>query len=181
MRTLFITAITAFIGSAALAQDQAAAPATDAAFCDNLKKLVASAQTYFSEVKGEATTIEIRGVPKAYFKSTVELEAGKTVFLGDNDYYPEATTYLVEGKMYSESLLEAYNKYKKAAQDCLGTEWVTMEKDKTNDIFLEDTEFKKFIIKENKKGKKVSIEIYMYNQRELNRWVVEFKMTGVGK
>jgi hypothetical protein len=181
MRKLFITAFVLFIGASAMAQDQAAAPAADGAFCDNLKKLVTSAQTYFSDVKGEGTTIEIRGVPKAYFKSTLELEAGKTVYLGDNDYYPEATTYLVEGKMYSESLLEAYNKLKKAAQDCLGSEWVSMEKDKTNDIFLEDTEFKKFILKENKKGKKVSIEIYMYNQRELNRWVVEFKMTGVGK
>ena len=70
---------------------------------------------------------------------------------------------------------------KKALTECLGEGWVTSEKDKTNDIFLEDTEFKKFIMKENKKGKKVKIELYMYNQRELNKWVVELKVFGIGR
>lgn len=177
MRKLFVPLIALFIANQAQAQGEA----SNEAFCNNLKKLVDAAQTYFQDVKGDPTSIQIRGVPKAYFKSTVEIEAGKTVYLGDNEYYPEATTYLVEGKMYNEALREAYDKYKKAALECLGSEWVSMEKDKTNDIYLEDTEFKKFILKENKKGKKVSVEVYMYNQRELNRWVVELKMTGIGK
>jgi hypothetical protein len=58
---------------------------------------------------------------------------------------------------------------------------VLVEKDKTNDIYLEDTEYRKAIFSENKKGKKVKIELFLYNQRELDSWVVEFKVLGVGK
>ena len=155
--------------------------AQDAAFCNNLKKAVDSAQEYFKEVRGEETTLEIRGIPKAYQKSTVSIEEGVEMLITADEYYPEATTYLAEGRFYSSDLEGHYTKLKEAISDCLGDGWVIAEKDKTNDVFLEDTDFKKFIAKENKKGKKVKIELYMYNQRELSKWVVELKIFGVGR
>lgn len=151
------------------------------ALCDNLKKVVDSSQEYFKEIRGEETSLEIRGVPKTYFKSTVSVKDGVEMLISDDEMYPEATTYLTESRMYSSELEKSYSNLKSAIATCLGDEWVTSEKDKTNDIFLEDTEFKKFIAKENKKGKKVKIELYMYNQRELNKWVVELKIYGIGR
>jgi hypothetical protein len=98
-----------------------------------------------------------------------------------DELYPEATTYIAETSSVSSILQSTYSKMKEVLAECLGEGWETSEKDKTNDIFLEDTEFKKFIMKENKKGKKVKIELYMYNQRELNKWVVELKVFGIGR
>jgi len=157
------------------------ASAQDAAFCDNLTKVLNSAQEYFNEVRGEETSLEIRGVPKAYNRSTVELKEGVEMLISEDVYYPEAVTYLTKARFYSSELESQYQKLKEAVISCIGDGWVTSEKDKTNDIFLEDTDFKKLIAKENKKGKKVKIELYMYNQRELNTWVVELKMYGIGR
>jgi hypothetical protein len=151
------------------------------ALCDNLKKVVDSSQEYFKEIRGEETSLEIRGVPKAYFKSNLLVKEGVEMLITADEMYPEATTYLAESKMFSSELEKSYSSLKAAITACLGDTWVTSEKDKTNDIFLEDTEFKKFIAKENKKGKKVKIELYMYNQRELNKWVVELKIYGIGR
>lgn len=151
------------------------------ALCDNLKKVVDSGQEYFKEIRGEETSLEIRGVPKPYNKSTVLLKDGVEMLITADELYPEAVTYLVEDRFYSSELESSYSKLKEAISACLGDEWVSQEKDKTNDIFLEDTEFKKFILKENKKGKKMKVELYMYNQRELNKWVVELKVFGIGR
>jgi len=149
--------------------------------CENLKKVVDSSQEYFKEIRGEETTLEIRGVEKPYQKSTVELKEGVQMLITADELYPEAITYLDESRFISSELQSSYESLKKQITECLGDGWVTQEKDKTNDIFLEDTEFKKFIMKENKKGKKVKIELYMYNQRELNKWVVELKIFGIGR
>ena len=151
------------------------------AMCESLKKVVDSSQEYFKEIRGEDTSLEIRGVPKSYKKSTVMVNDGVDMLITIDELYPEATTYLAEGKSISSSLKSTYTKMKKALTECLGDGWVTAEKDKMNDIFLEDTEFKKFIMKEDKKGKKVKVELYMYNQRELNKWVVELKIFGIGR
>ncbi len=151
------------------------------ALCDNLKKVVDSSQEYFKEIRGEETTLEIRGVAKPYQKSTAELKEGTEMLITADELYPEAITYLAESRFISSELQSSYESLKKQITECLGDQWVTQEKDKTNDIFLEDTEFKKFIMKENKKGKKVKIELYMYNQRELNKWVVELKIFGIGR
>lgn len=151
------------------------------AMCDNLKKVVDSSQEYFKELRGEETTLEIRGVPKQYQKSTVTIKDGAEMLITADEMYPEAVTYLEESRFISSELQSSYESLKKKLTECLGDEWVTQEKDKTNDIFLEDTEYKKFIMKENKKGKKVKLELYMYNQRELNKWVVELKIFGIGR
>jgi len=149
--------------------------------CENLQKAVSASQDYFKEIRGEETTIAIRGVEKAYQKSSVEVKAGVEMLITADEMYPEAVSYLAESRMFSSQLASSYEQLKTAITSCLGDEWVTSEKDKTNDIFLEDTEFKKLILKENKKGKKVKIELYMYNQRELNKWVVELKIFGIGR
>ncbi|MGB1317688.1 MAG: hypothetical protein ACPG5W_05755, partial [Flavobacteriales bacterium] len=120
------------------------------AMCESLKKVVDSSQEYFKEIRGEETSLEIRGVPKQYLKSTVMIKDGAEMLITADELYPEATTYLGEGKFISPELQSTYSKMKKALTECLGDGWVTSEKDKTNDIFLEDTEFKKFIMKENK-------------------------------
>lgn len=151
------------------------------AMCENLSKVVGASQDYFKEIRGEETSLEIRGVPKPYRKSTVMVKDGVEMLITADELYPEATTYLKESKFISPELQSYYAKMKEMLTSCLGDGWVTSEKDKTNDIFLEDTEFKKFIMKENKKGKKVKIELYMYNQRELNKWVVELKIFGIGR
>lgn len=155
--------------------------AQDDTMCENLKKVVDSSQEYFQEIRGEETTIAIRGVEKPYQKSTVEVKKGVEMLITADEMYPEAVSYLAESKMFSPQLASAYEKLKDQITACLGDEWVASEKDKTNDIFLEDTEFKKYILKENKKGKKVKVELYMYNQRELNKWVVELKIFGIGR
>ena len=151
------------------------------ALCENLKKVVDASQDYFQEIRGEETSLEIRGVPKPYLKSTAVVKEGVEMLITADELYPEATTYLAEGKFISPELQSTYAKMKEALIACLGDEWVSTEKDKTNDIFLEDTELKKLVMKENKKGKKVKIELYMYNQRELNKWVVELKIFGIGR
>ncbi len=174
MKTYILGVILLFaLPMASLAQDDA--------LCENLKKVVDSSQDYFKEIRGEETSLEIRGVPKPYRKSTVQIKEGVEMLITADELYPEATTYLAESKFISPELQSNYAKLKDALTACLGDGWVTSEKDKTNDIFLEDTEFKKFIMKENKKGKKVKIELYMYNQRELNKWVVELKIFGIGR
>lgn len=149
--------------------------------CENLKKVVDSSQEYFSEIRGEETTLDIRGVSKPYQKSTIQLKDGVEMLITADEMYPEAITYLAENRFISSELQSSYETLKKQITECLGDGWVTQEKDKSNDIFLEDTEYKKFIMKENKKGKKVKIELYMYNQRELNKWVVELKIFGIGR
>ena len=159
-----------------------AASAQDDATCENLKKVVAASQEYFKELRGEETTIDIRGVAKPYFKSSVEVKSGVEMLITADEMYPEAVSYLAESRMFSATeLVPTYEKLKASITACLGEGWVASEKDKTNDIFLEDTEYKKFILKEDKKGKKVKIELYMYNQRELNKWVVELKIFGIGR
>lgn len=155
--------------------------AQDNTMCDNLKKVVEASQEYFKEIRGEETTLDIRGVSKPYQKATVVVKDGVEVLITADELYPEAITYLAESRFISPELQASYEKLKEMITECLGDGWVATEKDKTNDIFLEDTEFKKFILKENKKGKKVKIELYMYNQRELNKWVVELKIFGIGR
>lgn len=150
-------------------------------FCANLTTLVNASQEYFKDIRGEETSLEIRGVAKPYQKSTLVLKEGAEMLITADELYPEAVVYLAENRFYSNELEATYSDLKKKITECLGDQWVTEEKDKTNDIYLEDTEYKKFIAKENKKGKRVKVELFMYNQRELNTWVVELKVFGIGK
>ena len=76
---------------------------------------------------------------------------------------------------------EVYQKYLKMVNDCLPSGYTMQEKDKSNNLYLEDTNFKKLVVKEDKKGKKVKMELYIYNQRELDHWVVEFHFYGISK
>ncbi|MCF8256820.1 MAG: hypothetical protein K9J06_04675 [Flavobacteriales bacterium] len=149
--------------------------------CDNVNALLTASQEYFKDVRGEVTTFEIRGVAKPYQKSNTSIKEGVTTYITEDEWYPELVSYLAKTRFYSEELQNEYDRMKKLMADCLGPDWVFVEKDKTNDIYLEDTEYKKAVFTENKKGKKVKIEVFMYNQRELDSWCVEFKMYGIGK
>ncbi len=149
--------------------------------CDNLNRLVESAQEYFTDIRGESISFEIRGVSKPYQESKVQIKEGVTTYITEDEWYPEAVSYLAKTRFYSESLQAEYDRMKQLVADCLGEDWVFVEKDKTNDIYLEDTEYRKAVFSENKKGKKVKVQIFMYNQRELDSWCVEFKVFGLGK
>lgn len=149
--------------------------------CEALNALLSAGKEYFQEVRGESTSFEIRGVSKPYQKSNVTIKEEVTTFITEDEWYPEAVAYLEKTRFYSEALQAEYDRMKKLLADCLGPDWVFVEKDKTNDIYLEDTEYRKAVFTENKKGKKMKIELFMYNQRELDSWCVEFKMYGMGK
>lgn len=177
-RFLAIASILA-ISVSSFAQD------ADKDFCNNLKTMLEGAQTYFKDQKGASTSIEIRGVPKPYFESKVRLHKDKMLYIGDNEYHPEAFTYVAEhtrgGEATPPEMEKIYQKYKKMVEECLPSGYKMEEKDKSNDLYLEDTNFKKLVVKEDKKGKKVKMELYIYNQRELDHWVVEFHFYGIGK
>jgi len=150
------------------------------AACTQVNEIVAAAQDYFAPIRGEATTFDIRGVAKPYQKSKVEVKDGVIMYITEDEWYPEAISYLASTRFYTPELQTEYDRMKKLLSECL-PDWVLVEKDKTNDIYLEDTEYHKAIFSENKKGKKVKIELFMYNQRELDTWTVEFKVQGIGK
>lgn len=177
--TLTILALIAFT-SIGQAQD-----AKNDDFCTNLKAMLTSAEDYFKEQRGASTSIEIRGVPKPYFESKTQLVKGKTLYIADNDYHPEAFTYVAEhsrgGEAAPAEMEQQYQKYKKMVEACITEGWKVEEKTKENDIYLEDTNFKKLVLKQDKKGKKVKMELYIYNQRELDHWVVEFHFYGIGR
>ena len=158
--------------------------ATDAhaqnAECAQVNEVVAAAQDYFAPIRGEAITFDIRGVAKPYQKSKVDVKEGVIMYITEDEWYPEAISYLASTRFYSPELQSEYDRMKKLLSDCF-PDWVMVEKDKTNDIYLEDTEYYKAIYSENKKGKKVKIELFMYNQRELDTWTVELKVKGIGK
>lgn len=155
--------------------------AQDADRCEAFNKLLTAGQEYFKDVRGEATSFEIRGIAKPYQKSEVTIKDGVTTYITEDEWYPEAVAYLAKTRFYSEDLQGEYDRMKKLVADCLGDDWVFVEKDKTNDIYLEDTEYRKAVFTENKKGKKMKVQIFMYNQRELDSWCVEFKIFGMGK
>ena len=177
-RFLAIALITA-VSTSAFSQD------AEKDFCNDLKTMLDGAQTYFKDQKGASTSIEIRGVPKPYFESNVRLHKDKMMYIGDNEYHPEAFTYVAEhtrgGEVTPAEMEKVYQKYKKMVEECIPSGYKMEEKDKNNDLYLEDTDFKKLVVKEDKKGKKVKMELYIYNQRELDHWVVEFHFYGIGK
>ena len=179
MKRLLAIAIATAISASSFAQD------ADKDFCNNLKAMLGGAQTYFKDQKGASTSIEIRGVPKPYFESKVRLDKDKVMYIGDNEYHPEAFTYVAEhtrgGEATPPEMQKVYDEYKKMVEDCLPSGFMMEEKDKSNDLYLEDTNFKKLVVREDKKGKKVKMELYIYNQRELDHWVVEFHFYGIGK
>lgn len=149
--------------------------------CDNLNAIVDAAQEYFGSIRGDETSFEIRGVSKPYQLSNVTITEGVKTYITADEWYPEAVAYTAKTRFYSETLQNEYDRLKQLVADCLGEDWVFVEKDKNNDIYLEDTDYKKAVFSENKKGKKVKVQIFMYNQRELDSWCVEFKVFGIGK
>ncbi len=157
-------------------------------FCDNLKKLVDASRTSFTAVKGEATTRMISGEERPFLKSTVVLKEGTPCYIlntEDAAYYPECDCYIVENSQGGTNppgdISKGYSDLKKALQDCLGDGFKYTEKDKSNDLYLEDTQFKKLVALEQKDGagKRLKLTLFMNNNRVLGHWVVELHIDGI--
>jgi len=154
-------------------------PAED--FCTRLKTMLEAAKDGFSPVKGEATTRMITGHEKKYFKATLKFVDGHECYINDVSSYPECECLLETDTRITEKLSNSYESYKKQIQECLGHEWVIVEKDSTNDYYLKGTKYKKLVAHENITGKKVKFHLYIYSSMIEKKRVVELKFEGLGK
>ena len=113
--------------------------------------------------------------------STLKFVDGHECYINDVTSYPECECLLETDTRITETLSNAYESYTTQIQDCLGDEWVVVEKDATNDYYLEGTKYKKLDIRENITGKKVKFHLYLYSNMIEKKRVVELKFEGIGK
>ena len=178
MKKIILTTISLFaVFTFALAQDD---------LCTNLKKIVDAGNTQFTGLRGEATSKQISGEARPFFVSTAHLGKDKG-YLNDSQEYPAyeelIATSAVKGDVPEAKLVQEFESYKEKIKACFAAspEWKMMDKDKTNDLYLEDTNFRKLVGYEAKKGPKVKFELYMYNNRVAGHWCIELNVEGVGK
>ena len=150
-------------------------------FCSKLKTMLAAAKDGFGSIKGEPTTRMITGHEKKYYMSTLKFVDGHECYINDVTSYPECECLVETDTRITEKLSSAYESYKTQIQDCLGDEWVVVEKDATNDYYLEGTKYKKLDIRENITGKKIKFHLYLYSNMIEKKRVVELKFEGIGK
>ena len=137
-------------------------------------------------MRGEATSKQISGEARPFFVSTTHLGKDKG-YLNDSQEYPAyeelIATSAVKGDVPEAKLVQEFESYKEKINACFAAspEWKMMDKDKTNDLYLEDTNFRKLVGYEAKKGPKVKFELYMYNNRVAGHWCIELNVEGVGK
>ena len=178
MKKIFATILSAFAFiSLAFAQDD---------LCVNLKKILAAGNTQFTELRGEATTKTISGVARPFFVSTAHIGKDKG-YVNDSQEYPAYEEIIaasfVKGEVPEDKLVQEFEGWKEKIKACFAgnTEWKLIEKDKTNDLYLEGTNFRKLVGYEARKGPKVKFELYMYNNRVEGHWCIELNIEGVGK
>lgn len=150
-------------------------------FCTQLKTMLDAAKEGFIPIKGEATTRMITGQEKKFFAANIKFVDDHDCYINDVASYPECECLLATDSRITEQLSASYESYKTQIQDCLGDEWVVMEKDSTNDFYLKGTKFKKLAVRENKTGKKVKFQLYIYSSMIEKKRVVELKFEGLGK
>ena len=150
-------------------------------FCIQLKEMLAAAKDGFKPIIGEATTKMITGKETKLYKSTLKFVDDEECYINDVKSYPECQCLLASDSRITESLTSTYESYKKQIKECLGDEWVIMEKDSTNDYYLKGTRFKKLVVRENITGKKVKFHLYIYSSMIEKKRVVELKFEGIGK
>lgn len=153
----------------------------DKDFCTNLKKIIEASREGFESIKAEPTTRMISGEERPFFKTNVVLQEGSECYIlnsEDAKYYPECECFIGKNNYAPGDLAKVYEDMKKAVKECLPTGWKFTEKDKTNDIYLEDTEFKKLIALEDVDGKKLKFYVFLNNNRVLGYWTVEFHFDG---
>ncbi len=154
--------------------------------CSSLKKILDAGNTQFTSLRGEATSKTISGVQRPFYVSGAHIGNDKG-YVNDSDEYPAYTEILatstVKGDVPEGKLVQEFESYKEKIKACFASspEWKLMDKDKTNDLYLEDTNFRKLVGFEAKKGPKVKFELYMYNNRVEGHWCIELNVEGVGK
>lgn len=156
-------------------------PPSEDDFCTQLKTMLEAAKEGFIPIKGEATTRVITGHEENFYIANIKFVEGKTCYINDVAAYPECECILATDTRITEKLSASYESYKKKIQDCLGDEWIIMEKDSTNDFYLKGTKFKKLAVRENKTGKKVKFQLYIYSSMIEKKRIVELKFEGIGK
>ncbi len=178
MRKILTTVLSVFISfSFVFAQDD---------LCANLKKILTEGNTQFTSLRGEATSKIISGVQRPYYLSSVKVGNDKG-YVYDNGEYPGYEEIIavstVKGDVPEAKLVQEFESYKEKIKACFAanTEWKLIEKDKTNDLYLEDTNFRKLVGFELKKAPKVKFELYMYNNRVAGHWCIELNVEGIGK
>jgi len=168
---------TLFLVSFAFAQDD---------LCASLKKILDAGNTQFIDLRGESTTKTISGVQRPFHVSNAKIGSDKS-FVNDSQEYPAYEEIIaisnVKGDVPEEKLVKEFELYKEKIKACFAgnAEWKLMEKDKTNDLYLEDTNFRKLVGFEIKKGPKVKFELYMYNNRVEGHWCIELNVEGISK
>ncbi len=158
MKKITTTILSSFIlFTIAFAQDD---------LCVNLKKILAAGNTQFTELRGEATSKTISGVQRPFYVSTTHVGKDKG-YVNDSPEYPAYTeiiaTSTVKGDVPEGKLVQEFEALKEKIKACFAEnlEWKLAEKDKTNDLYLEGTNFRKLVGYEAKKGPKVKFELYM--------------------
>ncbi len=154
--------------------------------CASLKKILEEGNTQFTALRGEAATKMISGVQRPFYVSITKIGKDKG-YVNDSPEYPAyeeiIATSFVKGEVPEDKLVQEFEAYKEKIKACFSENlnWKLAEKDKTNDLYLEGTNFRKLTGYEAKKGPKVKFELYMYNNRVEGHWCIELNVEGVGK
>lgn len=151
-------------------------------FCDNFKKILEAGRDQFNSIKGASTSRQISGVDRPFFFSTVDLDKNHKGYIGESEQYPEFEVVMSDLRFKDKHLESDFDTLVGLVKSCLDpNQWVIQMKDASNDIYLEGTDYKKLVCRENKSGMKIKFELFMYNNRVRGYWVVEFHMDGIGK
>ncbi len=151
-------------------------------FCANFNKIIDSGKDQFTVLKGEKTTRSISGVDRVFHLSTVDLDKNHKGYIGESEQYPEYELVMSDNRFHTPEMQKDFDTLVGLVKSCLDPNlWVLQLKDASNDIYLEGTDFKKLVCRENKAGMKVKFELFMYNNRVRGYWVVEFHFDGIGK
>jgi hypothetical protein len=151
-------------------------------FCDNFKKILDAGKDQFTALKGQQTSKLISGVDRPYFFSTIELDKKHKGYIGESEQYPEFELVLSDNRFQSPEMKHDFDTLVTLVKSCLSPdEWIITQKDASNDIYLEGTDYKKLVCRENKSGMKRKFELFMYNNRVKGYWIVEFHIDGIGR
>lgn len=151
-------------------------------FCENFKKIIDGGREQFNVLKGPKTTRQISGVNKSFFQSTIDLDKNHKAYIGESEQYPEFDLVLSDLRFKDKQMEQNFDTLVGLVKSCLDpAKWIIQLKDASNDVYLEGTDFKKLVCRENKAGMKMKFELFLYNNRVLGYWVVELHMDGIGK
>ena len=129
----------------------------------------------FNSIKGASTSRQISGVDRPFFFSSVDLDKNHKGYIGESEQYPEFEVVMSDLRFKDKHLESDFDTLVGLVKSCLDpNQWVIQMKDASNDIYLEGTDYKKLVCRENKSGMKMKFELFMYNNRVRGYWVVEF-------